>query len=195
MNLSLPKEKLEIVNQIKEIYNFFSSNKNFSKVIPEVRTNISGSLPNAINKNEIAGIEGRITIINGFPKASGEIKFGVSDHTARLILTAKEFDNSINFVMNLRYIPKLIKSIQDDSDLELQEIFREKQPADVKKKEYSTMQWLIKESIDKKGRIPDIIWDKGAMGKEPMMRLFGKNSKDIIKKLEIILHLIKNIQL
>jgi len=195
MNLSLPKEKLEIVNQIKEIYNFFSSNKNFSKVIPEVRTNISGSLPNAINKNEIAGIEGRITIINGFPKASGEIKFGVSDHTARLILTAKEFENSINFVMNLKYIPKLIKSIQDDSDLELQEIFREEQPDEVKKKEYSTMQWLIKESIHKKGRIPDIIWDKGAMGKEPMMRLFGKNSKDIIKKLEVILHIIKLIQL
>lgn len=195
MNLSLPKEKLEIINQIKEIYNFFSSNKSFSKLIPEVRTNISGSLPNAKNKSEIAGIEGRITIIDGFPKASGEIKFGVSDHTARLILTAKEFENSINFVMNLKYIPKLIKSIQDDSDLELQEILREEQPEEVKKKEYSTMQWLIKENIHKKGRIPDIIWDKGAMGKEPMMRLFGKNSKDIIRKLEIILHLINLIQL
>ena len=78
-------------------------NKKFSKLIPEVRTNISGSLPNAKNKSEIAGIEGRITIINGFPKASGEIKFGASDHTARLILTAKEFDNSINYVMNLKY--------------------------------------------------------------------------------------------
>ena len=191
MDLSLPKEKLLIVNDIKEIYNFFSSNKNFGKLIPEVRTNISGSLPNAKNKSEIAGIEGRITIINGFPKASGEVKFGVSDHTARLILTAKEFDKSINFVMNLKYIPELIESIKIETDLELQEVLREDQPEIVKKKEYSTMQWLIKESVKKKGKIPDIIWDKGDVGKEPMMRLFGKNSKDIISKLEKIINLVK----
>ena len=191
MNSSLPKEKLEIVNQIKEVYNFFSSNKEFSKLIPEVRTNISGALHNAKNKSEIAGIEGRITIINGFPKASGEIKFGISDHTARLILTAKEFDKSINFVMNLKYRPDLSKLIQEKSDLKLQEILRKNQPEDVKKKEFSTMQWLIKENVKKKGKIPDIIWDKGSVGKEPMMRLFGKNSEDMIIKLTKIINLIK----
>jgi len=187
----ISEEKQNVINQIREIYNIISKDKNFSKLVPEVRMNISGSLPNAKDKNEIAGIEGRITIINGFPKASGEIKFGASDHTARLILTAKEFDNSINFVINLKYIPELIKSINKKSELELQEAFREEQPDKVKVKEYSTMQWLIKESIKKKGKIPDIIWDKGAIGKEPMMRLFGKNSHDIIRKLEQIIKLIR----
>lgn len=173
------------------MYNLISEDKDFSKLIPEVRMNISGSLPNAKDKSEIAGIEGRITIINGFPKASGEIKFGVSDHTARLILTAKKFDNSINFAINLKYIPELIESIKNDSDLELQEIIREEQPDSVKKREHSTMQWLINQSVEKKGKLPDIIWDKGAIGKEPMMRLFGKNSSDIIGKLEQIIKLIK----
>ena len=187
---SISKEKQNVINQIREVYNIISQDKNFSKLVPEVRMNISGSLPNAKIKNEIAGIEGRITIINGFPKASGEIKFGVSDHTARLILTAKEFDNSINFAINLKYIPELIKSINEKSDLELQEAFREEQPEKVKVKEYSTMQWLINESI-KKGKIPDIIWDKGSVGKEPMMRLFGKNSNDIIRKLEKIINLVR----
>ncbi len=187
----ISEEKQNIVKQIREVYNFISKDKDFSKLIPEVRMNISGSLSDAKNKNKIAGIEGRITIINGFPKASGEIKFGVSDHTARLILTAKEFDNSINFVINLKYIPELIESIKNNSKLELQEIIREEQPNNIKKKEHSTMQWLIKESVEKKGKIPDIIWDKGAIGKEPMMRLFGKNSSDIKEKLEQIIKLIK----
>jgi len=187
----ISEERQNIINQIREVYNTISKDKNFSKLVPEVRMNISGSLPNAKNKSEIAGIEGRITIINGFPKASGEIKFGASDHTARLILTAKEFDNSINFVINLKYIPQLIKSLKEKSNLELQEVLREEQPEEVKKKEYSTMQWLIKESITKTGNIPDIIWDKGSVGKEPMMRLFGNNSKDIIRKLKQIIDLIK----
>ncbi|MFW9818055.1 MAG: thiamine-phosphate synthase family protein [Candidatus Thorarchaeota archaeon] len=189
--MQISEEKQNLINQISEIYSVISKDKEFSKLIPEVRMNISGSLSNAKDKNHIAGIEGRITIINGFPKASGEIKFGVSDHTARLILSAKKFESSINFVINLKYIPELIESIKENTQLDLQEIIREKQPEDVKKKEYSTMQWLIRESVKKKGKMPDIIWDKGAIGKEPMMRLFGKNSNDIIKKLEQIIKLIK----
>ncbi|MFX1453352.1 MAG: thiamine-phosphate synthase family protein, partial [Promethearchaeota archaeon] len=151
--MQISDEKKNIINQIREIYNIISKDKDFSKLIPEVRMNISGSLSNAKNQSEIAGIEGRITIINGFPKASGEIKFGISNHTARLILTAKEFDKSINFVINLKYIAKLIESIKKDTTLELQEIIREEQPESVKEKEYSTMQWLIKESVKKKGKI------------------------------------------
>ena len=189
--MQISEEKLNVIHQIREIYSIISKDKDFSKLIPEVRMNISGSLSNAKNKSEIAGIEGRITIINGFPKASGEIKFGVSDHTARLILNAKEFDNSINFVINLKYIPELIESIKKNSNLELQEIIREEQPENVKEKEESTMQWLINESVKEKGKIPDIIWDKGAIGKEPMMRLFGKNSNDLIRKLKQIVELIK----
>lgn len=186
---AITEEKLEIINQIKAIFKFIQLKK-FCKLIPEVRTNIAGALKNAKSKEDVAGIDGRITIVNGMPKAAGEIRFGVAEHTARLVLTAKEFDKSINFVMNLKYSPKMIKEIQKETDLKLKEIFREKEPQETKDKEYSTMQWLIKESLDEDGRIPDIIWDKGSIGKEPMIRLFGKDSVDIIKKLAKIFKLL-----
>ncbi|MFX1455788.1 MAG: thiamine-phosphate synthase family protein [Promethearchaeota archaeon] len=183
------KERIDVVNQIKEIYKFIQQKK-FVRLIPEVRTNIAGALSKAQDKNDVAGIDGRITIVNALPKAAGEIKFGVAEHTARLILSAKKFDNSVNFVMNLRYSPELVKDIQENTDLELIEINREKQPEEIKQKEFSSMQWLIKDSIERKGKISDIIWDKGSIGKEPMIRLFGKNSTDIITKLEKIFKLI-----
>ncbi|MFW9878397.1 MAG: thiamine-phosphate synthase family protein, partial [Candidatus Thorarchaeota archaeon] len=190
IDLTHSDERLKVINQIKEIYNFISQSKEFGKLIPEVRMNISGSLPNAIRKEDIAGVDGRITIVNGFPKASGDIKFGVSDHTARLILSAKEFDNSINFVMNLKYNPNWVSLIKKKTDLNLKEVIREDQPEDVKKKEFSTMQWLIKESSMQFGKFPDIIWDKGEIGKEPMIRLFGKTAEDMIIKLKKILNAI-----
>lgn len=187
IDLTTSDEELNVINQIKEVYNYISNMRKFTELIPEVRLNISCSLPNAKIKSEIAGIEGRVTIVNSYPKASGEIKFGVSDHTARLILATKKFDNSINFVMNLKYNPGWISLIQKNTKLRLYEIKREKQPKEIKEQEFSTMQWLIKESINESGKIPDIIWDKGSIGKEPMMRLFGKSSNDVIKKLKIIL--------
>jgi len=192
IDLTISEEKQTVIEQIKEIYNFISQSQDFSKLVPEVRMNISGSIPNAAGKEDIAGIEGRVSIVNGFPKACGEIKFGTSDHTARLILSAKNFDNSVNFVINLKYDPDWIAKIKTKTDLELKEIIRKKEPEHIKFKEFSTMQWLIKESFEKNGKIPDIIWDKGDIGKEPMMRLFGRNSKDMILKLQKIIDLISN---
>jgi hydroxymethylpyrimidine/phosphomethylpyrimidine kinase len=189
--LNYSREKLEVINQIKEIYDFIQQKK-FIKLIPEVRTNIAGALHDAKTRDDVAGIDGRITIVDGMPKAAGEIKFGVAEHTARLILSAKNFDKSVNFVMNLKYIPELIEDIMKKSDLEVKEINREKEPEELKPKEFSTMQWLIKESVDKTGKILDIIWDRGSIGKEPMMRLFGKDSADIIEKLQKIFKLTNN---
>jgi len=186
IDLTLDQEQIKVIDQIKEIYHYISSESKFSMLIPEVRMNISGSLPNAASKEEIAGIEGRITNVGGYPKASGEIKFGKSDHTARLILEAKKFDTSINFVINLKYKSDWVKILQKKTDLSLQEIVREHQPEKIMTTEESTMQWLIKKSIKEIGRIPDIIWDKGSVRKEPMIRLFGKNAEDIINKLQKI---------
>ncbi|TXT64733.1 MAG: hypothetical protein BAJALOKI3v1_170019 [Promethearchaeota archaeon] len=182
--------KSNAINQVRAIYNYFSSIQTFSMLIPEVRTNISVATRNTETEENIAAIEGRITVIGGFPKACGDIKFGVSDHTARLILTAKQFDENINIVMNLKYFPHIIERLEQHSDLQLREIIREEQPEEVKEQEHSTMQWLIKKTIDEIGRIPDIIWDKGAMGKEAMMRLFAQDADDMIRKLEIILEIL-----
>jgi len=184
---SLSKEQKAIITQIKEIYNFISNKKKFVTLIPEVRTNISGALDTAQKVEEVAGFDGRITVVNGFPKACGDIKFGASNHTARLVLTAKKFDNSINFVMNLKYIPHLIDSLQTKSSLDLIEFERETQPVNIEKKEDSTMQWLIRKSFENFKKIPDIIWDKGAIGKEPMMRVFAKTSENVVKKLKEIM--------
>ncbi|MBD3197011.1 MAG: hypothetical protein GF317_18300 [Candidatus Lokiarchaeota archaeon] len=183
-------EKVELINQIRNVYNYFSSIKKFSDLVPEVRTNISGSIQNPNSNNDIAAIEGRITIIGEFPKASGDIKFGVSDHTARLILTAKEFDSDINFVMNLKYSPELINKLQLESDLLIREISRSDQPKKIQNKDFSTMQWIIRKCIEDTGNIPDIIWDSGALGKEPMIRLFAKSSNKMISKLELILKML-----
>lgn len=187
----MSNQSINLINQIKRIYDYFSSIQTFSKLIPEVRTNISGAFSDANSKSDIAAIEGRITIIKGFPKACGDIKFGVSDHTARLLLTTQQLDPMIHFVMNLKYDSNLLQQLQKSTDLKIKEIKREQQPKNIKKKEHSTMQWLIKKCFKEIGKIPDIIWDKGAIGKEPMIRLFAKNSDEMISKLRTILKFIE----
>ena len=177
--LSNSEEKLGVIGQIKEIYSFIQQ-KYFLKLIPEVRSNIAGALNNAKTKSDVAGIDGRITIVNDMPKAAGEVKFGVAEHTARLILEAKKFDNSINYVINMKYTAELIRRLQKETDLVLKEILRETEPENLKKKEFSTMQWLIKESINKNGKIPDIIWINETFGNIQRKLCFAKNKAVLI---------------
>jgi hydroxymethylpyrimidine/phosphomethylpyrimidine kinase len=32
-------------------------------------------------------------------------------------------------------------------------------------------------------RVPDFIYDEGAVGKEPMIRVFGKNPQEVVNKI------------
>ncbi|MHB9301910.1 thiamine-phosphate synthase family protein [Thermofilum pendens] len=57
-----------------------------SMLIPEVRSNIVYALPNPRTVRDVAGVEGRITVVNGRPKASSYPRFGASWHMARLIV-------------------------------------------------------------------------------------------------------------
>jgi len=50
-----------------------------------------------------------------------------------------------------------------------------------------TMEWGTDVAIRKHGSVPDIIFDKGGMGKEPMIRVLGKSPEDIVQKMRPIL--------
>ncbi len=180
------EEATEILNAVQQLTNFICSTKKFCKLIPEVRTNIAVAMPNASSLEEIAGVDGRITIVQGMPKCAGPIIFGATNHTGRLVLTAKQFDPSISAVINIRYAPELIESLSK-TDLLLAEIDRTNQSIEISQKEDSSMNWIIKKIYNQHQKIPDIIWDVGEIGKEPMIRLFAKNADELLEKIKIIL--------
>jgi hydroxymethylpyrimidine/phosphomethylpyrimidine kinase len=44
------------------------------------------------------------------------------------------------------------------------------------------MEWGTSFVIRNQSFIPDVIYDTGGIGKEPMTRIIGKNPKDVVKK-------------
>jgi hydroxymethylpyrimidine/phosphomethylpyrimidine kinase len=59
---------------------------------------------------------------------------------------------------------------------------RVNEPRDVK----STMEWGTFQVIKTLGFVPDVIYDTGGIGKEPMIRIIGLNPEDVIKKVKKI---------
>ena len=49
------------------------------------------------------------------------------------------------------------------------------------------MGWGTRQAISKLGFVPDAIYDTGGVGKEPMIRMLGKNPKNVLAKLQMLL--------
>ena len=44
----------------------------------------------------------------------------------------------------------------------------------------------ILDAIDRRGSVPDVIFDRGGVGKEPMIRLLGRSPQEVLLKLKRI---------
>ncbi len=109
-------------------------------------------------------------------RAVGDVDFGASNHIARVILTAMRFDEKMVGAMNVKYSQDIL-SVCKKLGFSIASFDRGDEPTGV-----STMDWGVEEAIQKSGRMPDVIYDVGATGKEPMVRLLGKSAREVAEK-------------
>ena len=181
IKLSEKAAKYETWQDILDAMEIIEGSKRLVKLIPEVRMNIGEAIPDARTPQDICAIEGRITVVNGRLKAAGYPKFGASRHVANIILAAMEVNEEIRAAMNIRYSKEILDRCRE-SGMKIVEFNREKEPREIKMKEGSTLRWGIKKAMSKSAKPPDIIYDTGEKGKEPMIRVLGKNAKEVLKK-------------
>ena len=52
----------------------------------------------------------------------------------------------------------------------------------MKEDEGSSLEWGVGEVLKKRKRVPDFICDEGDVGKEPMIRVLGRNPMEVVEK-------------
>jgi hydroxymethylpyrimidine/phosphomethylpyrimidine kinase len=141
-------------------------------LIPEVGSNIAYALPGARDKDEVAAVQGRIVRLSGQVHPVGPADFGASDHVARIVLTAMKFDPAIRCAANIRYSPEVI-GIIEDLLLETCSFDRAHEPPGTR-----TMDWGV--AFCCRSGVPDVIFDRGAVGKEPMVRILAQDPAEVV---------------
>ncbi|WXG39627.1 MAG: thiamine-phosphate synthase family protein [Candidatus Freyarchaeum deiterrae] len=179
--------EVEIYGKIFVALDHIEGCKEFAALIPEVRTNLVYAKPNPQRPEDVLAIEGRITVINGMPHAAGKPKLGASSHMARLIIEINKVDPSIRAGINFACNPNLIKWLEDYCEkkgLVFSVIDRTKEPEKIKEIEGASMPWKVKEAIRAAGgRVPDVFYEAGAVGKEDLTVLVGKDPIEVAKKI------------
>jgi len=113
--------------------------------------------------------------VKGRARAVGPVAFGASDHVARIVLTAMKFDPDVRCAANIRYTPGLVEACEEML-LSVCSFDRESQPPGVK-----TMDWGVASCC--RDGVPDVIYDRGAVGKEAMIRILGEEPGVVVNNI------------
>lgn len=166
-------EKYNVLHNMKEAVEILRERKEMSYLIPEVGCNIAMAVQDATQISEVAAVTGRIVRVRDTALIVGDIEFGASSHVARIILAAMKHDPGYRASVNIRYSEELV-DICRELNFSIASFSREEEPEDT-----HTMDWGTTDAIQRHGSVPDIIYDKGGVGKEPMIRVMGHNATEV----------------
>jgi hydroxymethylpyrimidine/phosphomethylpyrimidine kinase len=83
--------------------------------------------------------------------------------------------------MNIRFSEEIL-SICHQSGYVVCSFNRADEPEDVKNREGSSLEWGTHSVLSQQEIVPDIIFDRGDIGKEPIIRVLGKTPAEVVDK-------------
>lgn len=82
-------DRATVIMEMQEALKIIERSTTFERIVPQVRANLVACTPDASCLEDVAGVPGRITIIDGYAVALVGPQFGASRHTAELLLGAR----------------------------------------------------------------------------------------------------------
>ena len=173
-------ERFDVLVALEEAWQLLSSKK-CADLVPEVQMNICYGLPCAQDIEDCAAFPGRLVKYkDGVARISGPW-FGASSHMARTVLTAIRYNPKKRCAMNIKLRVEFIERAEE-LGYKVGSFSREDEPETLKHKEGSTISWGVSKVIEEMKLVPDVIYDVGDFGKEPMIRVIGDNPVEVVKK-------------
>ncbi len=170
-----------ILMELKAAICRFTNSSGAASFIPEVQSNIAYASCNAKTCDDIAGIPGRLIRLGKTVITVSEPMFGASKHIAQIILAAMKYESSLRSCMNIRYDNAILEKARHKGFI-IKSFNRNDEPEMIKQKEGGTMEWGTDTIFQKGPPWPDIIFDIGGAGKEPMIRVIDKDPEIVVNK-------------
>ncbi len=174
-------ERYRVIQELKKAFELLRERK-VGHLIPEVSSNLGYALPQAQGIEDVAAFPGRIVRFKDSVVTHTDPEFGGSQHIANIILTVMKYDPEYCSAMNIRYSKENVAYLKRKGFL-VGHFDRRLEPKRVKEKEGSSLEWGVGEVLRKTRRVPDFIYDEGGIGKEPMIRVLGRNPMEVVDKI------------
>ncbi len=172
------QKDLVLGNMVRAVH-LLRGSADFALLMPEVRVNLVYALPGARTPDEVAAIEGRITVVGGRAHAPGLPTWAASDHMARLIIEVRKYDPEVNAGINFRCddaVTGVVRRYCTEKGLTFGWIDRTREPAEVAGPDRSSMPWKISYLNSTYGSVPRLFYEGEGWGKEPLFVALGSDA-------------------
>lgn len=150
-------------------------------LIPEVQSNLGYALPMAGDIADVAAFPGRLVTFHGGIAALAGPEFGASRHISSIVLTVMRHDCRYRSAMNIRFSERRVQYCES-LGWDVASFDRHDEPKEKKEREGSTLEWGTVSILSERPHVPDVIFDRGEVGKEPMIRILGKDPGEVVDK-------------
>ncbi|MGD0623588.1 MAG: bifunctional hydroxymethylpyrimidine kinase/phosphomethylpyrimidine kinase [Thermodesulfobacteriota bacterium] len=173
-------EQYRIVQRLKEAFQNLQGRK-VGDLFPEVQSNLGYALPYARGVEDVAAFPGKFVRVGKEIFKVADPEFGASQPIARIILTAMVHDPEMRSAMNLRFTEEILLRAKK-AGFSMGHFSRKEEPFQVKQPEGFPLCWEVERVLQKLKKIPDIIFDRGDVGLEPMVRVLGRDPEEVVSK-------------
>lgn len=97
-----------VLSSVRRGLRILENTAGFAGLIPNVGSNLVECTPDATTVDDVAGVAGRIFDVKGRPTIPGDPEFGVSEHVASVLLTARGNGSDARAALDIRYDPSLV---------------------------------------------------------------------------------------
>ncbi|MGB9941059.1 thiamine-phosphate synthase family protein [Methanosarcina sp.] len=181
------KEKIDMIGRLYLGLEQIEECAEFSVLIPEVRTNFVYASKESTTPEDVLAVDGRISVVDGFPKAIGKIKFGASGYMAHLLLEIRKKYPEIRSIIDFANNPDIadfLKTYCKEKGWDFSVVDRSREPENLKDAEGEAISWMVEEAIRAAGgKMPRVFYETGAVGKEPVSILVGKDPIEVAKQM------------
>lgn len=173
------------VNKLAAAVTLLEECPEFARLVPEVRVNVVYLPEGTERPDQVLGIDGRITVVAGMPKASGPIRAGGSDHMARLVTESRRHEPSIRAGLNFRWSERISNYVQGyctAKGLAFGCIDRAAEPQELIGRDKGSIPWKVKQLVAACGKVPPVFYESRGWGKEPLFFLVGPDPAGVANR-------------
>ena len=144
------EEKIEMYGNMMVALELLEACPEFAPLVPEVRTNMVYARRDARTPMDVMAVGGRVTVIDGMPRAAGRPAFGASSHMARLMIELMATDPAlragIDFRADTLHLVDFLEAYAASRGWTFSVIDRSMEPEELHDEETASMPWKVAEA-------------------------------------------------
>jgi predicted fused transcriptional regulator/phosphomethylpyrimidine kinase/predicted transcriptional regulator len=171
----------EVRSSVRRGLRILRNSSGFSGLVPNVGSNLVECLPDAADVEDVAAVPGRIFDVRGTATVPSGPEFGVSEHVASVLLSARAAGAPVGGALNLRYDPDLVAELRAAGYPTVEFAVGKGETDDGTRGNGATRPGVVAAVRDAAPDVPFVLYQTGGFGIEPITYVLDDDAPTVAR--------------